>query len=545
MRSFTGAALILGFLLGCQEAQPARADHLRDLQTAAAKAGKADWGHWGVDITKYVSWSSHSNRLIPIYTFGIGLDEFRGKNSPYRDLKRIEQLYGYDPQGTLNDEADYFDQTDVARLQQLAAKEGKQRIILMVFDGMDWHITRNAAIYKTGKIPYTEGRGTGLHFQDYRGTPTDFGSFVTSPHNEGTKVDIDAQTLVNPGGTQRGGFDWRIGGTTPWSLAIDPLYCIGKCEKSSQAYTDSAASATSLCSGVKTYNDSINVDPVGRQMQSVARKLQSKGFAIGVVTSVPISHATPACAYANNVHRDDYQDLTRDLIGLPSISHPNEPLPGVDVLIGGGWGESKPLDKAQGKNYVPGNTYLTNQDLEAIDVRKNPKGRYVVAERTSGASGAKVLRDAAEKAEATGQRLFGFFGVKGGHFPYQTADGQYDPTLSNAAPAEVYSEADVSENPTLAECAVAALDVLSKTGKRFWLMVEAGDVDWANHANNIDNSVGAVLSGDEAFKAMCDWIESHGGWKDTAMIVTADHGHYFFLDKPEALLSTDGKTAAK
>ena len=32
-------------------------------------------------------------------------------------------------------------------------------------------------------------------------------------------------------------------------------------------------------------------------------------------------------------------------------------------------------------------------------------------------------------------------------------------------------------------------------------MIEAGDVDWANHANNIDNSIGAVISGDDAFRA--------------------------------------------
>ena len=70
----------------------------------------------------------------------------------------------------------------------------------------------------------------------------------------------------------------------------------------------------------------------------------------------------------------------------------------------------------------------------------------------------------------------------------------------------------------------------------FWLMIEAGDVDWANHSNNIDNSIGAVLSGDAAFQSVTDWIEANGGWADTAVFVTADHGHYLVLEKPEALL---------
>ena len=67
-------------------------------------------------------------------------------------------------------------------------------------------------------------------------------------------------------------------------------------------------------------------------------------------------------------------------------------------------------------------------------------------------------------------------------------------------------------------------------------MVEAGDVDWANHSNNLDDSIGAVLSGDAAFKTVTDWVEANGGWSDTAVLLTADHGHYLVLDKPDALV---------
>ncbi len=67
-------------------------------------------------------------------------------------------------------------------------------------------------------------------------------------------------------------------------------------------------------------------------------------------------------------------------------------------------------------------------------------------------------------------------------------------------------------------------------------MVEAGDVDWANHSNNIDNSIGAVRSGDDAFAGVVQWIENNGGWDETVLVLTADHGHYFHLDRPEALV---------
>ena len=125
----------------------------------------------------------------------------------------------------------------------------------------------------------------------------------------------------------------------------------------------------------------------------------------------------------------------------------------------------------------------------------------------------------------------GFFGADGGNLPYQTADGAYDPFKAR------YTEGDVSENPTLADMTRVALGVLSRNKRGFWLMIEAGDVDWANHSNNIDNSIGAVLSGDAAFRMVTKWVEKNDAWDQTLVILTADHGHFLVLDDPAALLS--------
>jgi alkaline phosphatase len=479
--------------------------------------------------------------LVPIYTFGLSLDTVAGVNSAYRDPVRLHELYGRLPDATHNPKAEYFDQTNICDLQRAAVAAGKKYIVLVIFDGMDWQTAWAAAIHASGRVGYREGRGTGLAFQDYRGVAGDFGYFVSSPHNDGTDFDVDAQIVKNPGGTKRGGYDWKLGGPTPWTPGSDPAYLIGKSETRKQAVTDSAASATAMNSGVKTYNDAINVDPEGRQVMPLARTLQARGFAIGVVTSVPISHATPACAYANNVSRDDFQDLTRDLVGLASCTHREEPLPGVDVLLGGGWGKEPealvqmhPGIVEQGSNYVPGNRYITAADLERIDAAHG--GRYQVAQRTPGLVGAEVLEAAASEAAANGRRLFGLFGVPTGHLPFRTADGGYDPAPGVAAVTETYSQADIDENPTLAVMTRAALTVLETDKDGFWLMVEAGDVDWANHDDNLDDSIGAVLSGDAAFQAIVEWVEARDVWEETAVIVTADHGHYLVLERPEALL---------
>jgi alkaline phosphatase len=527
----------LGFLLAsCVCAQ----DPIAKLQADAVASNQSDWGHWGPDATKYSSWTTHSNRLVPVYTFGLNLKSVSGENSVYRSVEKLEKVYGFLPTHTVNPEAEYFDQTDIYHLQREAIAAGKKRIILFVFDGMDWQTTRAAAIAKSGAVQYDSGHGQGLAFQDYRGAENDFGFMVTSPHNNGTNINVDDQKVTNPGGKTPGGYDASRAGTTPWASFPDAAYPISENADDSthvrHAYTDSSSSAASMTCGVKTYNNGVNVDFSGREVLPIARALQDDGFAIGVVTSVPISHATPAAAYANNVHRDDYQDLTRDLLGRPSIFHPGG-LPGVDVLIGAGWGESKDKDGAQGKNFVAGNRYLADDDRAAID--QSHGGNYVIAERTQGKLGIDVLDTAVKQAIAGRHRLFGYFGVAGGHLPFRTADGAYNPVASagnNAsAEAETYSIPDVTENVNLGQMAMAAVEVLDAKSDRWWLMIEAGDVDWANHSNNIDNSIGAVLSGEDAFEKLTTWIEANGGWNDTCLILTADHGHYLVLDKPEAL----------
>lgn len=518
-------------------------DFVRALQTKAVEDGKADWGHWGTNPDNYIEWGSHSNRLIPVYTFGtlgagkgIDLTDYQGTNSPYRSADAMKRIYGRPAAHTVNPQAEYFDQTNIFDIQKAALAAEKKHVFLVIFDGMDWQSTRNASIYKTKKVAYDSGRGTGLHFQDYTaGGTTQFGFMCTSPHNDGTKMDVNSQTVKNPGGTLFGGYNVELGAPNPWTLTADIKYLISQNQPADarHAYTDSSSSASSMTGGIKTFNDGVNIDPQGIPVPTLAQLAQQQGYAVGAVSSVPISHATPACTYAVNVSRDDYQDLTRDMLGLKSISHPETPLPGLDIVIGAGFGDERDKDAGQGKNFVPGNVYLTADDLKAVDVAHG--GKYVTAVRKSGVKGTTALQAAAEKARQDKSRLLGFYGVgKTKHLPFQTADGDYQPTLGRTKKFEAYTPADLEENPTLADMTRAAITAISARD-RFWLMVEPGDVDWANHDDNLDNSIGAVLSGDEAVKVITDWVEANSNWKDAMLIVTADHGHYFHLTKPEVL----------
>ena len=511
-------------------------DKIAQLQATATIDRIATWGHWGNRPSSYSAWTNHSNRLIPVYVFGDTFAPYMNEGSPYRDASRLEKLFGRMPTNTLRDDAPYADQTDVYQLQRRATDElGKKYVFLVIFDGMDWQTTQAAAIYKSGRVGYTEGRGTGLLFQDYDRCKTDFGYVVTTPYGDEVETDVDAQMNTKPV-TNFGGFDSRLAGSFPWQTEIDAQYPIGRSKISSHSYTDSSSSATSLTAGIKTLNGAVNVDHKLKRVETIAQSLQrTKGFSVGTVTSVPFCHATPAAAYAHNVSRDDYQDLTRDMLGLPSVSRKSNPLPGLDVVLGGGYGEETKDPVGQGNNFVAGNRYLTDEDLKRVDAGTgSPTAKYVVAQRTSGVNGAKLLAERASKAVVEKKRLLGFFGVKKGHLPFQTANGDYKPVL-DVKDAEVYSEADIDENPTLAQMTDAAIQVLQEDPDGFWLMLEAGDVDWANHANNIDNSIGAVLSGDAALERIFHWIEARNAWEQSLVIVTSDHGHFFHLVQPEVL----------
>ena len=277
-----------------------------------------------------------------------------------------------------------------------------------------------------------------------------------------------------------GGYDARIAGPNPWTLGPlgprAPGYLKGQSADARDregvakaggvlhAYTDSAPSAAEFASGRKSYNNGINVADDGRFHATLFHQLQATGWKVGTVTSVPFDHASPAAMYAQNVHRDDYQDLARDMLGLPDIGHQtgkSERLPGLDVVMGTGFGQetSAKTLKAQGRNGVAGNLYIADADKAAIDVQNG--GKYVVVQTETGVNGARALGAAASRAAEGGHRLFGFFGSKTlNHLPYRTADGHYDPAPDLDGRAEAYTPADLVEQPTLADMTRAALTVL-------------------------------------------------------------------------------------
>ncbi|MCX7913535.1 MAG: alkaline phosphatase, partial [Thermodesulfovibrionales bacterium] len=124
------------------------------------------------------------------------------------------------------------------------------------------------------------------------------------------------------------GYDVTRGGKRPYPLDknIDDNYFL----LPTTFATDSASAGTAISTGYKMDDGNIAwlpSDPPDGKLETIAELLRRyRGFAIGVVSTVPFTHATPASFVSHNVHRNNYFQIADEIIR--SIK--------PEVVIGGG-----------------------------------------------------------------------------------------------------------------------------------------------------------------------------------------------------------------
>lgn len=89
--------------------------------------------------------------------------------------------------------------------------------------------------------------------------------------------------------------------------------------------TDSAAGATAMATGTKSYNGAIGVDTTKTPVKNIVEIVEEKGYNTGLVATSSITHATPAGFYSHQESRKYDEAIAMDLI-----------YSGVDLFIGGG-----------------------------------------------------------------------------------------------------------------------------------------------------------------------------------------------------------------
>jgi alkaline phosphatase len=250
--------------------------------------------------------------------------------------------------------------------------------------------------------------------------------------------------------------------------------------------TDSAAAATAMACGFKTRDGMIGMGPNGETCESVAVVAAKFGKATGLVSNTRISHATPAPFAARNVSRED-----ENAIALQIIEEAR-----VDVFLNGGARHLLPGGKKFSS--VPGCEGIDPM-ADGMSKRGDDKDLITTA-KGKGYDFSCTKAQLAASVLAGKRKLLGVFTAS--VFPHiQEREGS-------------------ATIPSLAEMTGAALTVLSRNEKGFFLMVEGGLIDYAGHENDAGTALQEVLDFDHAIGVALSYVKAH---PETALIVTADH----------------------
>ena len=106
----------------------------------------------------------------------------------------------------------------------------------------------------------------------------------------------------------------RATGTGPLAMNALPCQCTTRTRAANAVITDSAAAATAIACGEKANNGALGIRPDGRRLESVAELAKKRGMKVGILTTVPIVHATPAGFYAHRTSRGDSYGIALDLL---------------------------------------------------------------------------------------------------------------------------------------------------------------------------------------------------------------------------------------
>lgn len=189
--------------------------------------------------------------------------------------------------------------------------------------------------------------------------------------------------------------------------------------------TDSAAAATALSTGVKTYNGAIGLDTDKNSVQTVLEFAKLQGKKTGVVVTSQINHATPASYLTHNESRHNYNDI--------ADSYLDEGIK-ADVYLGGGW-----------QYFIRDDRNLVTEFIE---------------------KGFQYIDDFSQLANLRANT----------------------PTLGLFADTGLPWSLDDNNNFRLTSMSNAAIKQLENP-QGYFLLIEASQIDWAGHSNDIASAM--------------------------------------------------------
>lgn len=230
--------------------------------------------------------------------------------------------------------------------------------------------------------------------------------------------------------------------------------------------TDSAAAATALSTGFKTNNYTVGMAPDSTNLYSITRDFLNMGYRIGVASTVAGDDATPAAFYGHALDR-----------GMKYTLAPQAATSGFTFLAGPVWKgmTDENGDTSSWRSLMKKNGYTIFDGFSAYEDARYKKGEKIL-----------LLSDLPQG------RQVGY-------------------TLDSIPGAM-----------TIRQITQAGLKSLTQGElKPFFLMVEAGNIDWAAHANDGATMLKEIINFQEAIDIAYNFYLLHPD--ETLIVVTADH----------------------
>ena len=286
-------------------------------------------------------------------------------------------------------------------------------------------------------------------------------------------------------------------------LAIDtlPESAYVKTYSNDMQVTDTAAAMSAYMTGLKTNNGQLAVTgcaPAGgaapRAPATLLELARKRGWAAGVVNAASVTDPLTAAGYAHTCQAARNEDIAAALV--PNGAGYNAQLAGgLDVVLGGG-------------------AQYFHKRADGRDLLAELRGQGYTQVADAAALAALATAPA---ATAAGQRVVGLF------------NGAVN-APSAVAPAGAGAAANGKE-PSLPAMTSAAIDVLARSGKGFFLVVGNGQIGQAQRASTARRALDETVALDAALKTAVDKMQAiDPGLKRTLIVMTASSDSTLILN---------------
>ncbi|MCP1531052.1 MULTISPECIES: alkaline phosphatase [Bacillus] len=243
--------------------------------------------------------------------------------------------------------------------------------------------------------------------------------------------------------------------------------------------TDSAAAATAMATGKKTYNDAIAVNQEKEPLRSVVEAAKEAQMKTAFVVSSDITDATPAAFGTHNVSRKNKEQIA-DHFFDEKIGGEHK----VDILLGGGM------------------QYFDRKDRDLVKEFEK--------------SGYSILRSKDDLTSQSSSKMLGLF-----------QEDELDRAIDR--PKHV---------PTLKAMTQSALAQLNQDNSHgFFMLLEGSTIDSAGHENDV---VGAMSEMEDFEKAVQAALQFAKKDQETLVVITADHATGGFSFGADGMTSETG-----